>query len=143
MGALWNLPARYEGPHSELGRLVRQEAYRHVAIAHVLDADLAEDPEDHMRRIESFLWNWVTIGWCRPEPDFSVLLFWHPVLEEFVPYDAALQMVYVDVLSQLRSLGNATPYTGRAQVPQAPEQAYVGRRPTPVGAGEWVCASAG
>ena len=126
MASIWNLPARYEGPHCNLGKLIREEAYRHVDVAHGLGPCEGCDRDDHMRKVENSIWDHVKRGWARPLEDWSGMVFWNPVAEEFEPFSAALFMVWKDTFENLSPIGQAVYTGGPAPVKEAKADDYVG-----------------
>ena len=126
MSTLWNLPARYDGPHSRHGSLVRSEAWRHLAIAHRLDHFSGSTCEtcagpmgvlNHLITIENSIYGHLTRGWARYRDDGHGILFWNPMLEEFEVFTEALLMTWASLFDGLASLKDARPYAGQQADP--------------------------
>ena len=126
-GAVWNLPARHEGDHCQLGLLVREEAARHTAL--LPEEETQGRRADVVRHIENRLWDWLRFGWCRPRGDWSELLFWQPYLCAFVAWSPELAAAYGVLSGDLghlrRSLSGAY-IGGGAGLPEMRESTYVG-----------------
>ena len=125
-----NAPARYEGPHSQLGNLIRQESFRHLDAALEMERTKAERAERnrtcvHMRTvprvpapptteptlrslaIENNIWGSVTSGWARPLEDWSALVFWNPAAQKFEPWSLELNAIMLDLIASIRPLVEA------------------------------------
>ncbi|MCL5942511.1 MAG: hypothetical protein M1325_03180 [Actinobacteria bacterium] len=70
MSKTLTLPARHEGPHAWLGRLVRADAERRLARGHSVGITLAA--------LTQAEWDWLKNGWCWARPDRTRLTFDEP-----------------------------------------------------------------
>ena len=127
-----NAPARYEGPYSQLGALIRKEAEKHLVIAE--QAAESVDPnarEMHFLKIENGVWEMLRTGWARPLEDWSGMVFWNPFAREFLPWTHDLMMVYVELNSSIRRIAHdaSDTYTGQhCAAPMAGSRDYTGHQ---------------
>ena len=127
-----NAPARYEGPHSQLGALIRREAAVHLYIATEIaesDPELALELTDDPIRlysVECGIWSMLATGWARPLADWSAMVFWHPHKCAFEHWSKELNLVLCAIACEMREV--ITTYTGdhSAEVPEA-GGAYTGK----------------
>lgn len=110
-----NAPARYEGDHCHLGALIRREARSHLSIATEVgqaDPEIAPQMKDNpypvrLCNVETGIWQMLTTGWARVLEDWSGMVFWHPVEQEFQPWSAELNRVLVEIVDQVRPVVDA------------------------------------
>jgi hypothetical protein len=130
-----NAPARYEGPYSQLGALIRREAVVHLDIAVEIEA---ADPATYtgsertsdIRRlnIECGIWQMLATGWARPLEDWSGMVFWHPERSEFVPWSAELNLCLMRICNQMRPVVDAYVEGASEGAPSVVGNDYPGRR---------------
>ncbi|MCL5942183.1 MAG: hypothetical protein M1325_01425 [Actinobacteria bacterium] len=87
-----NLPARHEGPHLCVGRIVSEEAV-------MLKGFIPYVPHRHLpdgviqAALEDGLYAWLRSGWCRITAD-GRMLYWREDRGAWVPYDEELDLYY-------------------------------------------------
>jgi len=113
--SIWNLPARWDGPHCHLGKAIRKEAWRHVGIAHEIDPSVAVDSTDKMLAIENAIWGHIIRGWARHRRFRGGIVFWNPETKRFEKYSAALYACWRRCFDACTELSKAELYTGRGQ----------------------------
>lgn len=133
-----NAPARYEGPHSQLGALIRREAIVHLVIATEIgmaDPELAPQIKADPVRLgncEVGIWQMLATGWARPLEDWSGMVFWHPERSEFVPWSTELNLCLMRICRQVRPVVDAYVEGSSEQVPSVVGHDYVGHKLPPL-----------
>jgi hypothetical protein len=129
-------PRYYEGPHSRLGRLIRQEAMsQHLMVTALAEAEPelgigAPQLEDVGHGIKAA----IVAGWARVLDDFSGLVHLNPAVMDpetgyavFEPWSEELFRVRIGIEVSLQAA--ASVYTGRAaDIREAKQTDYTGQK---------------
>jgi hypothetical protein len=133
MAKVNNSPARYEGPYSHLGALIRKEAAYHLATALQYEqahpAECGQPDDDATIRclnIEQGIWQMLVTGWARVTKDWESILFWEPVACEFVPWSNELNLVLIGIAKQIRPVVDAYIGDASAEIPASQGGDYTG-----------------